>query len=511
MAAAHARRESHRRRREIDVSNEDEPKSAHRLWAEFRFSVIGHLLAAPPKKGALAAELERLSEKSWRHPQTSENMRIGFSTIEGWYYTARNEKRDPIGRLRSKTRSDLGKSRRIGDAVADMLGKQYGKHPSWSYKLHADNLRAAAVADAALGVAPSYSTVRRYMKGRGLRKIKKPKNASQAMAINRVEAREVRLYEVEHVNALWHLDFHKSELKVLSADGTWHTPVLLGVFDDHSRLACHLQWYLWETAENLVHAFSQALLKRGLPRELLTDNGSQMTSDEFKAGLIRLSILPKNTLPYSPYQNGKCENAWTKVDGRLVAMLENYKDLSLGFLNDSTQAWAEMEYNRNQHEETGARPIDRYLGSKDVGRPSPGLEALKFAFRRDITRIQRRSDGTIVVKGHRFEIPSRFRNIEKVTVRYAFWDLSTVHLVDFRTGEEIARLYPVDKVKNAEGLRRTVEEPVVVATPEMTRELPPLLTQLIAEYAASGTRPAYLPKKEKEDFSTENKGDRNVD
>jgi len=32
----------------------------HDLWARLRFSVIGQLLAAPPERGALQAELEAL-------------------------------------------------------------------------------------------------------------------------------------------------------------------------------------------------------------------------------------------------------------------------------------------------------------------------------------------------------------------------------------------------------------------------------------------------------------------
>jgi hypothetical protein len=43
-------------------------------------------------------------------------------------------------------------------------------------------------------------------------------------------------------------------------------PVLFGVLDDRSRLACHLQWYLTENAENIAHGLSQAFQKRGLPR-----------------------------------------------------------------------------------------------------------------------------------------------------------------------------------------------------------------------------------------------------
>ena len=68
--------------------------------------------------------------------------------------------------------------------------------------------------------------------------------------------------------------------KVLTARGEWLTPVLFGVLDDRSRLACHLQWYLAETAEVIAHGLSQAFQKRGLPRAALSDNGAAMTAAE---------------------------------------------------------------------------------------------------------------------------------------------------------------------------------------------------------------------------------------
>ena len=135
------------------------------------------------------------------------------------------------------------------------------------------------------------------------------------------ERREVRSFENEYSNGLWHLDFHHGSLPVLTKAG-WQTPILLAILDDHSRLICHAQWYLDETAESLVHGLVQAFLKRGLPRALMTDNGSAMTAGETTQGLERLSIEHCLTLPYSPHQNGKQESFWGGVEGRLMAMLE---------------------------------------------------------------------------------------------------------------------------------------------------------------------------------------------
>ena len=58
----------------------------------------------------------------------------------------------------------------------------------------------------------------------------------------------------------------------------------------------HLQWYLSETTEDLVHGLSQGIQKCGLPRALMTDNGSAMVAEEFTEGLLRLGILHETTL-----------------------------------------------------------------------------------------------------------------------------------------------------------------------------------------------------------------------
>jgi hypothetical protein len=104
------------------------------------------------------------------------------------------------------------------------------------------------------------------------------------------------------------------------------------------------------------------------------------------------------------------------------------------------------------------------------------------------------------VEGIRFELPSRYRHLKRVTVRVASWDLSHLYLADPRSGQVLCRLYPQDKTKNADGRRRR-KEPLIdaVQSPPPDAEgsgMAPLLRKLIAEYAATGLPPAYLPKDE---------------
>jgi putative transposase len=130
-----------------------------------------------------------------------------------------------------------------------------------------------------------------------------------------------------------------------------------------------------------------------------------------------------------------------------------------------------------------------------VLRDSLSVEALRQAFRIKASRSQRRSDGTVSIEGVRFEIPNRFRHIERLQLRYARWELSSADLVDERSGALLATIYPLNKLANADGRRRRLE-PAGPMAPPPSCEMAPLLKKLLADYAAAGVPPAYIPKED---------------
>jgi transposase InsO family protein len=475
--------------------NPEDPGTKEQRWARLRFAIVGPLLASPPDSGDLRQQLDHLCSLRWRHPETGEPIQFARSTIERWYYTARRSQ-SPFEVLRRRVRKDAGTQPSITPALRTAVRTQWQAHKSWSVQLHLDNLAAFVPQHPELGLLPSYATLRRFLKSQGLfrqpRKRTRP-TAGTLLAEQHLATFEVRSFEIQYVNGLWHLDFHAGSRKVLTPQGQWQTPHLLGVLDDCSRLATHLQWYLEETAQNLAHGFSQGVQKRGLPRSLMTDQGSAMMAEEIQQGLLDVGILHEPTLPYSPYQNAKQEVFWAAVEGRLMAMLEGVEELTLDLLNQATQAWVELDYNQKIHSEIGQTPLERYLKGPDVGRPSPSSQELRRAFRLKTSRKQRRSDGSLSIEGRRFEVPSRFRHLEQLWVRYARWDLSQVDLVDPRTGVILCAIHPVDKARNAEGLRRTLQPICQEPGTPAPGGIAPLLQKLMREYAATGLPPAYLP------------------
>ena len=172
-------------------------------------------MAAPPEPGQLYAALAALSIKMWRHPETGLDVRFGVSTLERWYYAAKRAG-DPVAALRDRLRGDLGRFPSLSAVAIAALTAQYREHPGWTAQLHLDNLRVACQ-DSGSPMA-SYATVRRYLIAHGMHRRARPKRATEGavLARDRLEQLEVRSFEVEHVGALWHLDFHHASRKVLT-------------------------------------------------------------------------------------------------------------------------------------------------------------------------------------------------------------------------------------------------------------------------------------------------------
>ena len=433
----------------------DETSTPARVrWARLRFQIIGQLLAAPPESGELAARIAELAARPWRHPTTGEVIRFSAKAIERWFYAARG-KDEPIRALERKVPEHAGSHPSVSDAVAAEIARLRRDHPRWSYRLVHDNLLVLARENPALGKLPGYASVCRYMKHHGLGKRRRLRRHELEPDF---VPRERRSFEVSHVHALWHFDFHEARRSVVLPSGERQS----------ARPARHPR-------RSLPALLPRAVVPRSRKTPSRSSTGCARRSRNAACrarcsattappcsppkpseGLERLSILQHPTLPQSPEQNGKQESFWTQVEGRLMAMLEGEPELTLELLNRATQAWVEQEYHRRVHSETGQTPLDRCLAGPSVVRPCPSSDALRRAFRMEVRSKQRLSDGTITVEGVRYELPAAYRTLVWVSVRVARWDLSSVDLVDPRSGAHLATLLPLDRQKNADRRRRAL-------------------------------------------------------
>jgi len=103
---------------------------AGRTGRSFRFAVIGGLLTSPRKRRELQPALEALARQTYQHPiDPQKRIRLGFATIQRWYYQARHAS-DPNRVLARKRRIDAGGRPSISTALLELIKTQYQAHPA---------------------------------------------------------------------------------------------------------------------------------------------------------------------------------------------------------------------------------------------------------------------------------------------------------------------------------------------------------------------------------------------
>ena len=290
---------------------------------------------------------------------------------------------------------------------------------------------------------------------------------------------------------------------VLTESGEFKQPICMAIIDDKSRLVCHAQWFLNETAEVLVHGLCQAIAKRGMPATFYTDNGSAMKAYELITGLEVLAIKKENTLPYAAYQNGKQESFWKPLEGRLLKMLPREKRVTLEVLNAVTQAWVEQDYHMTVHSETKETPLNRFLNEKHVLRPTPAFDDMKKCFRMRTSRKVRKTDGTLTLDGVRFQLPRCYAHMDEVLLRYARWDLGEAEVLCPDTLKSLSVIFPLDKLSNSLAHRSVDPDKVLKLIPEVivdsedvlslaTDKLPPLLARCLQQHADQNRLSGYI-------------------
>jgi hypothetical protein len=106
----------------------------------------------------------------------------------------------------------------------------------------------------------------------------------------------------------------------------------------------------------------------------------------------------------------------------------------------------------------------------------------------------------------RFEIPAVYRHLEKLTLRYARWDLSEAEILCDLTFKPLARIRPIDKLANANAIRREIgsHDPEPPTSQDDAShadaplawddsDLPPLLARLLREHEEDFRAPGYIP------------------
>jgi len=350
--------------------------------AIFRFGVIHDLVGHVELE---SGEQERLIRgkcaRKWVIP-FSDKTHISRSTILRWIKLYR-ESGGKLESLCTQDRSDQGKTRAMDEETSLALIRGRKEFPRATIpQLIAEMNRRGLVSP---GVTLNSSTVYRFLHQHDL------------MEFVSAVPEDRRKFEAELPNDLWQVDcMHGPRIE---QNGKQRKTYLIAFMDDHSRLVPHGEFFLSESVRSFLVALEGALLTRGLPRKIYTDNGAAFRSHHVEHVAASLGIALIHARPYKPQGKGKIERFFRTVRAEF---LTSFKGTSLDDLNQAFGLWLAEVYHQRTHSSTGQTPFARFTSRMECLRQTP--ENLRDHFRK-AARRRVAKDRTISLDGRIFEAP----------------------------------------------------------------------------------------------------------
>lgn len=246
-----------------------------------------------------------------------------------------------------------------------------------------------------------------------------------------------------HANDLWQGDtLHGPYIR--TADGKALKTFLICFIDDASRVIPHGAFHQADDTPNLLDCLQTAIDKRGIPKAIYVDNGSNYSSKEFALICARLGTVLLHTPVRDGAAKGKIERFFRTVrDQFLVRDLGHIRSLTA--LNSEFIRWVEDTYHTREHSTLGMKPIDRF--GLDLSRirhltASPyGCELFLLESTRKV-----RADNTFSYNSTLYEAPRDLRNTT-ITIRHNRADLHFPPIV-YQNSERLGQATRLDRISN---------------------------------------------------------------
>ncbi len=312
--------------------------------ALFRLTVLGPLAS---REGLERGELKSIIKKAASYPYDipgSKRVYLSEKTIEAWYYAW---KRGGIDALAPKIRTDKGRRSKLPDALQEEVLRAKKENPRRSINTIKHLLETSG--KAAQGEL-SRSAIHRLL----------CRNHLSRPSDGAAEPVERRAFVTAHAGDLWYGDvMHGPKVPV---NGRMRKVYLASVMDDASRLIAHSAFCTGETALDIEGVLKQALLKRGLPKKFVIDNGSAYRAQSLQGICARLEIRLIYCRPYEPQAKAKLERWHRTVRDQFLTELDMRQIRDLPDLNARLQAWLEQVYHVRVHDGLAgdATPLRRF-------------------------------------------------------------------------------------------------------------------------------------------------------
>jgi putative transposase len=362
-----------------------------------------------------------------------------WRTIQTWFYRYKNH---GITGMTNRSRRDKGQSRKIAPeellealsaAKPHFHNQRTNKRALYRFCIEQGLLQSDRIAQTTF-----YRFIREY----------------DLLAPQDKDDNKKRLaFSMKYANQLWQADTMFGPYLDTGVSGAPRKQArLIAFIDDASRVLCHGQFFFEENVDTLVQAIRAAFYKRGVPEQLLVDNGSIYSCQEITLICARVGCILRHTAVRDAAAKGKIERFFRRVRDQFL--VRNLDLSSLDALNHQFADWVENDYNAVPHDAIGMKPIDRF--GVDLARirflpPSEHNDELFYA---EAARKVKK-DNTFSFSGRRYETPVDLAGKE-IQLRYDRRRQGSTAVVIYHKGQRLGTARLLDAVAN--GLLRRKEQ-----------------------------------------------------
>ncbi len=315
-------------------------------------------------------------------------------TLEDWWYAYKKKGFDA---LVPAVRCDHGQNRVLNQDTAAWIIEQVTQNSNIPVKVLYSHWQQQGKH------LPSVSVIYRYLRRQGLDRA--------SLRAGRLESGPTKAFETPHVNDLWMVDFSPGPtLRVNDKGVLTHLCVLI---DDHSRLLPFAAYYLHADTEAFHHALKEAVLRRGLPRKLYTDQGKPFVNAHTRIVCAQLGIRLLHCKPYHSWSKGKIERVIFSLQQGFESTLrlEANHAQDLEALNTKLSGWIQSVYHQRIHSSTNESPEVRFQRAAKTLRYLPADQDIERLFYIHLHRTVRKN-GTVRLEGQLYEVPLNLRALK---------------------------------------------------------------------------------------------------
>jgi putative transposase len=319
-------------------------------------------------------------------------------TIESWYSDYMHGGLDA---LKPGYRGDKGSYRKIDTELAENILEVKKAYPKAPNTIIYDKLIEDGIVKEG---QISLTTLYRFLNSSNCKSIQEPE-----------EKKEIKRFAHQYINELWYGDLMYGPY---IQEGRKKKPTyLLAYIDDASRLVPHGEFYYTQSLEALRHSFKEAVLKRGIPSMLYTDNARIYRSQQFEFMCANIGCSLIHSKPFVANSRGKIERFFLTVRKRFLSQLDMNEIKSLEDLNLRFWEWLDEDYHKKPHSSlNGLTPLDFFMSqisrTKICTDPAQLEEKLLLRVKRKVNH-----DGTFTINNILYETNIKFAG-QRIEVRY---------------------------------------------------------------------------------------------